>query len=179
MKYIFLDFDGPLFNNNCSLYIENQKGQNQEILLSLGIHPFFHYWKMDISMINFLNNLYKNNADTNLIISSSWANIRMHQKQTIVDLLNINNLKIPLNINWTSQIYNGQRVEQIKRYLIDNNIEDNDYIVLDDHVSGWSLAEQTWVKNVFLCEEDIGFTKSDLLNIENLFLKNKKLNNKM
>ncbi len=160
---IFLDFDGPIYPNKVFLFKENRKPLNEKYLKSLDIHPFFGYWKACPYAISMLNHIY-DISSCDLVISSSWADDRMHTKDSILRILNINEIEAPLHKDWrTHRHISKKREEQIAAWLKAHPTDN--YIILDDHKSGDGLVDKDKLiplginpDNVFLADEEEGLS---------------------
>lgn len=167
---IFLDFDGPIYPNKIFLFKENRAPLNKKILKDLQVHPFFDYWKACPYAVEMLNRIYEIN-DCDLVISSSWADDRMHSKDTILKILDINGINVPLHKDWRTHRHASKlRQEQIAAWLKANPTEN--YIILDDVSSGEGLADPDALlslginpQNVFLVDEKEGLSYADYLKI--------------
>ncbi len=147
---LFLDFDGPMFPNRALFLEENIYPQGKEVCESMGIHPFFEYWKMDPVAVNMIHRLY-NLTPFDLVISSSWAGF--NDKDIIEKLLNKNNFDIPIHEDWRSFLPEKNRLEEITEWLNRNEVDN--YLIIDDHGSGYSLVNCD-LENIILVNEDNG-----------------------
>lgn len=139
---VFLDFDGPIFPSKVFLYPENNGEISAEKCKELELHPYVTYWKADPNSIVMLNKLHEI-YPYELVISSSWADDWLHKKQHIEGVLCINNLQYTFHNEWkTPRDKFHTRHEQIGHWLKKNPNVDK-YIILDDHSSGDSLADET------------------------------------
>jgi hypothetical protein len=174
MRYphiVFLDFDGPLYSNKAMLLPENNGGAS-EILRELKLHPFISYWKADpmaIAMLHYLHNL----RPFQLVISSSWADERMNDKEQIERVLRINDLDIPMHKDWRTPRIKGvtERAGEIAEWLKNNKY--SDYMVIDDDESGPQLANQSHIKNleldkykIVLVDVDEGLTMNNFYQMQ-------------
>lgn len=170
---IFLDFDGPIFPTKSFLFPENNGEITKKICEELNLHPYVTYWKADplsICMLNKLFDLYP----YDLVISSSWADDWLHQKNQIESLLIKNELNYSLHKDWkTPRDKYFTRHEQISHWLKLNPECGNNYIIIDDTSSGAGLADQKEIKNcglkkenIFLVDIDEGLLYKDYLKIQ-------------
>jgi hypothetical protein len=162
---IFLDFDGPIFPSKVFILPENSGKIATDVCAELNLHPYVNYWKADpisIAMLNRLFNLYP----YDLVISSSWADDWLHEKNQIEAVLVKNELNYNLHNTWrTPRDKYNHRHEQISHWLeLHQEYKDN-YIILDDTSSGAGLANKKELKkfnlnpeNVFLVDVDEGMT---------------------
>lgn len=174
MKYphiVFLDFDGPIFPGRALLMPENNGGAS-EILRELHLHPFVSYWKADPMAIAMLHELYKVRS-FHLVISSSWADDRLHTKEQIERLLNINDVKIPLHKDWRTPRIPGvsERASEISQWLAANKY--SDYMVLDDLDSGPELINDPYIRKlglnkfkIILVDFEEGITMKDYYRMQ-------------
>lgn len=135
---VFLDFDGPLFPDKVLTYTENKGDVAERMLAALNIHPFYTYWKADPFMVNCLNQLALQGFQC--VVSSSWADDRMHSQDQIQKLFQANDIKIPLHVQWRTPRAHKNRNIQISDWLRDNPAAD--YWIFDDKLSGKDLLEQ-------------------------------------
>jgi len=178
--YIFLDFDGPLFNRRSeALRVEGDAG----VARGLGVHPFFKYWRMDPVLVGWLQEEKRKHPEVFVVISSSWANPRMNSKEVIEALLSKNGLdpREVLAEDWS--VYSLERGGQekgggwIRGVKIFGWLERNDpearqegrYVVLDDESSGTGLSTAEDVEKcdldprcVVLCDEEEGYSEEAL-----------------
>lgn len=132
---IFLDFDGPLYPEKVLDYSENQ--DNPDVLQELQIHPFYKYWKADYFCVELLNRLWKL-FSVQCVVSSSWADDRMHNRGTISKLFYKNGILMPLHDDWrTPRADSKDRCVQISQWILKNSPDK--YCILDDTSSGRDL----------------------------------------
>lgn len=138
---IFLDFDGPIFPSKVFLYPENNGEHSVQVCRKLNLHPYVNYWKADPNSIVMLNNLYEA-YPYDLVISSSWADDWLHEKEQIEAVLLANGLNYNLHKEWrTPRNLSGYRQEQISSWLkMFPEYRDN-YLIIDDHSSGDKLSD--------------------------------------
>jgi hypothetical protein len=135
---LFLDFDGPLFSGKALLLPENNDN-NSPTLKELDLHPMVSYWKADPMAIAILHELFKIRP-FQLVISSDWADERLHDFSHIEKLLKINRLNIPMHKIWkTPRTGVKNRVQEIAQWLEEN--PHSDYLILDDEDSGGGLMD--------------------------------------
>jgi len=169
---IFLDFDGPIFPSKVFVLPENSGTIAKEACKELNLHPFVTYWKADPISIAMLNRLFSLQP-YDLVISSSWADDWLHQKEQIVGVLDKNELQYNLHETWkTPRDKYDHRHEQIAHWLELNPKYGDNYIILDDTSSGAGLADKKEVKrcklnpqNIFLVDIDNGISHNQYLDI--------------
>lgn len=161
---IFLDFDGPIFPEKIHLYPQNQGIVADKQCRALDLHPHVKYWYADPFAIAILNELslvtpYK------LVISSSWASPRLHEKHHIEALLKINGLNFDLHDDWmTPRDPEKLRHQEIEMWLDRHPEISTNYFILDDTKSAPDLYfDKTYLstkilkQNVYLAHENDGF----------------------
>lgn len=168
-KILFLDFDGPLFNAEALSYPENQPGSHLNICRALGVHPFYDYWKAQTSAVLALNELAHKGFE--LVISSSWADPRMHTKQEILGILQANAIKMSLAQKWvTDRECSKIRAEQIHQWLSNNPCAQ--YCIWDDKDSGEGLLtpEKYGLEAdcIFLADPSSGFSSDQFFMISSI-----------
>ncbi len=152
---IFLDFDGPIFPSKVFLYPENNGEYSAEFCKKLNLHPYVNYWKADPNSIIMLNKLYEV-YPYDLVISSSWADSWLHEKEQIKSVLDINSLNYNLHIDWrTPRDKNHTRHEQISDWLKTHNEYRSNYLIIDDHSSGDQLSDLDVLKEHHILEEHV------------------------
>ncbi len=162
---IFLDFDGPIFPSKIFIYPENNGVECSEICKKLNLHPYVNYWKADPNSIVMLNKLYEV-YPYDLVISSSWADPWLHEKESIEAVLDINGLNYSLHQEWKTPRENiHYRHEQISSWLKKHSEYQDRYIIIDDHSSGDELSNLNTLSehnikqdNVFLVDIDDGLS---------------------
>lgn len=172
---IFLDFDGPIFPTKVFLMPENNEPASKETCEKLNLHTYVNYWKADPISIAMLNKLYEI-YPYELVISSSWAEDWLHEKEQIEGLLNINGLEYNIHQQWrTPRDKYDTRHEQIAHWLNENPQYREKYIIIDDVSSGSGLAEKTEIsrlglkeKNIFLVNVDEGMTYRNYKEISSI-----------
>lgn len=172
---IFLDFDGPLFPGRALLMPENN-GAASEILKELYLHPVISYWKADPMAVAMLQALYKIRT-FHLVISSSWADESIHNKEQIERLLKINDITIPLHKDWRTPREHGvtEKSNEIAQWLSNNINRYSDYLILDDYDSGDGLLDNKHLKkikikteNVMLVDFEEGITMKDYYKMQEI-----------
>lgn len=149
---MFLDFDGPLFSERALMLPENHEFA-QDKLLELKLHPMVSYWYADPVAIAMLIELYRYRP-YQIVVSSTWAEPHLHDKEQIENLLKHNGLGVPLHKNWRTPRENHiERIDQVKEWL-DNN-EYSDYVILDDNLSGVSFENNKALKETGLDKNKI------------------------
>ncbi len=143
---IFLDFDGPLYPKKALFLKENNGQESIEMCQNLDLHPSVKYWKMDPCAVSMLNKLFEKN-NVKVVVSSSWANPILHNKEQIVNLFKENGLNASLHNNWNTAKKGSHRTEDIYLWLEDNKEEVEDYIILDDNISAPEMEKHEIVKN--------------------------------
>ncbi len=171
---LFLDFDGPIFSDD-TLQLEQNQGQtSKDKCQELDLHVYIEYWYANPKAISFLNKMYEL-YPYDLVVSSSWADSWLHEKKHIEALLNINGLKYNLHQSWSTPRGPGyaSRAQEISGWLYEHQYVQNNYIVLDDLVSGKEFAlsstyEESNIKKdqVFLASIETGFSDKDFEAIE-------------
>lgn len=161
---VFLDFDGPIFPEKIFMYPQNQGQVTKDKCLELDLHPHVTYWYADPFAIAILNKL-KEDYNYKLVISSSWAEKRMHEKSHIEQILKENGLNYDLHDDWMTPRYNKIRQEQIEDWLKNHPEVGDYYIILDDTKSAPELFfEKTYLtstlnqRNVYLAHEKDGLS---------------------
>ena len=167
MQILFLDFDGPIFPEKIHTYPENQGLYSADKCSMLGLHPYVTYWKADPDAIDMLNVLYDVHK-YKLVISSSWADDWLHQREHIENVLQANGLVYDLHEMWRTPRDQHTRSEQIAHWLSMNPDVGDRYVILDDVVSGRELSDDTSVaavglnpNNVILVDVESGMTRRD------------------
>ena len=163
MSVIFLDFDGPIFPEKIHLFPQNQGKMTKDTCLKLNLHPYVSYWYADPFAIAILNEL-KKVKPYQLVISSSWAEDRLHDKSQIESLFKINGLNYDFHLDWrTPRNPELVRHEQIEQWL-NNHPEVKNYFIFDDTKSAPDLFfDKTYKttkilkKNVYLAHEKDGY----------------------
>lgn len=154
---MFLDFDGPLFSGRALMLPENNE-YAKKMLDDLKMNPLVSYWYADPVAIAMLIELYRYKS-FKLVISNNWANPELHTKEQIINLLKKNGLGIPLHDNWRISLDKGERIEQIKEWLENNDY--SDYIIIDDHESGESLSDHKLLMKTNINKEKIVLVNFD------------------
>lgn len=168
---LFLDFDGPLFNYFSDQYKDELYPYNKKMLADIGLHPMIMYWKMQEEAVEQVNKMTTDSA-VQLVISSSWGDSWLHDKEHIDRLLVANGLSYTLHQNWrTPRDDVHTRGGQIQLWL-EQNPGHNEYIILDDPESAKDLLYFKTSKNkneainynlerdnIFLCDSKNGFSK--------------------
>lgn len=158
MKYpniLFLDLDGPLFSRRALMLSENNEFSKIH-LEELQLDPRVTYWYADPVAIMMLIELYRLRS-FKIVISSSWADPDLHDKEQIERLLKKNLLGIPLHKEWRTPRDNPSTIHQIKEWLENN--QHNDYVILDDIKSGQEM------KNIKLLN-DLGIDKDKIVLVD-------------
>ena len=171
---IFLDFDGPIFPSKVFIYPENNGDIATSKCKELNLHPYVTYWKADPNSIAMLNQLYEI-YPYDLVISSSWADDWLHQKEHIDGVLFSNNLNYTLHTEWrTPRDRYNTRHEQIGHWLR-KHPDINNYIVIDDTSSGDMLDDADALaesginpKSVFLVDIDEGISYKNYKEIRDI-----------
>ncbi len=171
---LFLDFDGPIFPTKVFLFPENNGKSGESTCKELNLHPYVTYWKADPISIVMLNKLYEI-YPYDLVISSSWADDWLHDKQQIEGVLLKNELNYSLHKTWrTPRDSYDTRHEQISHWLKLHPEYGDNYIILDDTSSGAGLADLEEVErcklnpeNIYLVDIDNGITHQQYLDIFN------------
>ncbi len=152
---IFLDFDGPIFPSKVFLFPENSPNNSKAKCDEFGLHPYVTYWKADPFAIAMLNNLYSI-YPYDLVVSSSWADDWLHQKDNIQNVLNANNLEYNLHNDWrTPREKYYTRHEQIFEWLDSHPEYEDKYIILDDLASGDSLDEPKVLEELNIIQDNV------------------------
>lgn len=161
MKIAFLDFDGPIFNDK-SLALEENTNPLLNKAAQIGLHPFYQYWKIhDVEkqmLLTLIDQKYV------FVITSSWSNPHMHTKEQIQQIFVENNVLVVFHEDWTLAHDKQLRSKQIQDWLT-KHPEVEHYIVLDDPQSGEGLLDakqENTLKNVFLCDPDLGFSPEEI-----------------
>lgn len=164
---IFLDFDGPIFPQKIFLFPENNGPEAKKICEEMELHPYVEYWKADPVAIAMLNNLF-NYYPYDLVISSSWADDWLHQKNQIQNVLDKNCLEYTLHPSWRTPRDYEHRHEQIVHWLELHPSYQNNYIIIDDIESGKGLADKKQLSKcgleqskIFLVDIEEGLTFKD------------------
>ncbi len=174
---IFLDFDGPIFPSKVFMYPENNGENSLAVCKQLNLHPYVTYWKADPNSVVMLNKLYEA-YPYDLVISSSWADPWLHDRDSIVSVLDINGLTYNLHKDWkTPRDVNSFRHEQISDWLKLHPEYKDKYIIIDDYSSGDQLHNLEVLKeyklhkeNVFLVDVDEGLSYKQYREIFNKLL---------
>ena len=161
---VFLDFDGPIFPEKIHLYPQNQGDVADDACRKMDLHPMVKYWYADPFAIAVLNELRKVQP-YKLVISSSWADDRLHQRHHIDDLLKVNGLEYDMHEDWrTPRNPELLRHQQIELWLNAHPEITRNYLILDDTKSAPDLFfaktyENTKImrERVFLAHEKDGF----------------------
>lgn len=152
---IFLDFDGPIFPSKVFIYPENNGEHSIDFCKKLNLHPYINYWKADPNSIIMLNKLYEV-YPYDLVISSSWADPWLHEKESIKALLDANTLNYTFHADWrTPREPNYTRHEQISDWLKLHKEYTDNYIIIDDHSSGDKLSDLETIREYNLSEDNI------------------------
>lgn len=169
---IFLDFDGPIFPSRIMLMPQNRGKDAKEGCAALNLHPYVDYWYADpvaINMLNILHDIYP----YDLVISSSWADEWLHERKEIDGLLNKNGLNYTMHEDWRTprDFYHG-RHEQIGQWLKKHPEYNNNYLILDDILSGPCLNEKDELaehnikmENIILVDETEGISYKQFLQM--------------
>ncbi len=174
---IFLDFDGPIFPSKVFIYPENNGEDSLAVCKKLNLHPYVNYWKADPNSIIMLNKLYEV-YPYDLVISSSWADPWLHERDSIVAVLDINGLEYNLHKDWkTPRDINHFRHAQISDWIKLHPEYKHNYIIIDDHSSGDQLVNSQVLEeyniiqeNVFLVDVDEGMSYKQYKQIFNRIL---------
>lgn len=161
---VFLDFDGPIFPEKIHLYPQNQGAVANDTCRKMDLHPYVMYWYADPFAIAVLNELRKVQP-YKLVISSSWADDRLHQRHHIDDLLKVNNLEYDMHEDWrTPRNPKLLRHQQIELWLNAHLEITRNYLILDDTKSAPDLffaktyeTTKIFRQRVFLAHEKDGF----------------------
>lgn len=160
---IFLDFDGPIFPEKIHMYPQNNGEWAKEKCAELNLHPYVKYWYADPFAIAILNKL-KEMFDCQLVISSSWADERLHDKSQIESVLKANGLNYTLHDDWRTPRNQKERKDQIEEWLGNHPEIKENYFIFDDTKSAPELFfEKTYLtsslkqRNVYLAHEKDGF----------------------
>lgn len=169
---IFLDFDGPIYPKKALFLKENNGQESIEMCQKLDLHPSVKYWKMDPCAVSMLNKLFEND-NVQVVVSSSWANPILHNKEQIVNLFKANGLNAILHNNWNTAKKGSHRTEDIYLWLEDNKEEVQDYIIFDDNISAPEMENHQIVKkfkiepyNIFLVPFNDGISYQDFITIQ-------------
>jgi hypothetical protein len=169
---LFLDFDGPIFPTKVFVLPENNGQASRAVCEELNLHPYVTYWKADPISIAMLNKLY-DFYPYDLVISSSWADDWLHQREQIESVLLKNELNYNMHKTWrTPRDTYDTRHEQIAHWLKLHPEYGDKYIILDDTSSGAGLADKEEIercglnpKNIFLVNIDDGLSHKDYTTI--------------
>lgn len=172
---VILDFDGPLFPEKIFLYPQNKGTVADDKCCELNLHSKVTYWYADPFAIAILNEL-KEKYDYKLVISSSWADENLHNKEQIENLLKANGLVYDLHEDWKTR-RSGKRDEeratQVEEWLSRHPEVGEHYFVLDDTKSAPELFfEKTYLtstidqRNVYLAHEKDGFSYEQFTDMD-------------
>jgi HAD domain in Swiss Army Knife RNA repair proteins len=161
---IFLDFDGPIFPEKIHLFPQNQGKVANDACRKMDLHPHVMYWYADPFAIAVLNELRKVQP-YKLVISSSWADDRLHQRHHIEEVLKVNGLEYDMHEDWrTPRNPELVRHQQIEQWLAGHPEITTNYLIFDDTKSAPDLFfaktyESTPIlrERVFLAHEKDGF----------------------
>lgn len=164
-KTLFLDFDGPLFEDRG---IRFDPDQNKRYPGYVEMPEMVTYWKMSPLTVTMLNMLYDMHP-FQTVVSSTWKEF-INQEQC-EDLFAVNGLKLHLAEPWRTLNLKTRpsrcfRKDEIVNYMIDHNIAE--YMILDDPWSGSSLDEHDAAINpdqVIMVDPDVGLRSSDYMRM--------------
>lgn len=179
-KVLFLDFDGPLFSDRGIQFLPNDKIDIhlfRRICEDNGDNPnLVTYARMDPVAVSMLNKLYEKHHFTT-VISSTWRTLFC--KWSIQSLLEeINGLELPLHNTWCTDsliknlsggLYES-RSSQILRWLEANPEYLDNYVVLDDPLSGPDLDSGLILNkaNVVMVDPTIGMELTHFYKLDRL-----------
>lgn len=173
---LFLDFDGPLYPAKVLNYADNQPPLSEQMLTQLEIHPFYSYWKADPACVNLLNDLHFQ-LNVKCVISSSWADDRMHTKAQIEGILKANLIHMELHPTWRTPRIEKNRFVQVSQWLGSETWDQ--YVVLDDTSSGhelmcpldnFSVNVKLNPSNVVMVDEHNGLSREQVSRIKKYFM---------
>jgi hypothetical protein len=161
---LFLDFDGPLFSDrvidhhpeNC---LSNTKMRKYINTVKDNGDTFgakcITYWKMDAVAVGMLNKLMKSKP-FETVVSSTWR--ELFGRLSIEELFRINKLNLVLHDEqWCTPLgeahmgrRSGDRLQQIWEWIEGRKDEINNYVILDDPMSGGSLSSDGMVESAGL-----------------------------
>ena len=163
MNILFLDFDGPLIPTcmpQPPLPEELQAINRAKGTLLLTD------WQMEVFTVSALNHLAQN-SKFQVVVSSSW---REHfSKEEIITIFKANSLRLwdKLHADWKTGSINSSRAMQIRMWLEEHEGEYQDFVVLDDEVSGYTvLKDKFFKKHRYIVSEEIGFTVNQTISLK-------------
>jgi hypothetical protein len=177
MKVLFLDFDGPLFSDRVIKFDpDNIKPYPGNVEMS----EWVGYWKMDPLSVHVLNKM-RDVHPFKTVVSSSWK--RFVNKEQIVDLFRVNNLILDLHDDYStpdlsnrygpySSGYSGDtRSREIEAWLRDCGRDVDDYLIIDDPMSGASLDVNNHSlnkDNIIMVDGDVGPNTTDITRMRSI-----------
>lgn len=168
MNILFLDVDGPLIPTRMTKEKEPEMPQMLREINRRSSTEKFVYWKMDSTIVSFLNSL-KEYYEFQVVLSSSWR--KYLTKQECIHWFTCNQLKLYLYLHndWCTPDINLPRDMQIKMWLDNHSRECKDFIVLDDEKSGVDILNSRYFKKHRIIVNE--FTGPSFDDLEKLYLR--------
>lgn len=165
---IFLDFDGPIFPKKVKMYPQNKGLSSLKQCKKMQLHKDVNYWYADPFAIAILNRL-RELSNYQLVITSTWAEDRLHNQTQIKTLLDENGLNYELHKDWKTQEIGKDRQSRIEMWLKNHPEVENNYFIFDDINSAPELFfEKNYMnsiinqRNVYLADVNDGLSYEQL-----------------